>query len=247
MAYFIAQMDQNFPFEGAKMSYIVVPTVVVAASSFTREGIRSYLSGSRFDVLNIDQTQGPENANNIALIITTPKDLEESPAIASILSSNPSVKTFLLCPIEAAKCLKLETVRSVAGIIDCEIDGKTLINALDLVMDGVRVHSAKIMEFVLDQPMYFGNLISVEAPSGKREGEGWAPERDLSKARSLSPSELKVLKCLAGGSSNKAIALQHCLAEATVKIHVKNILRKLSAQNRTQAAIWARENGVHFA
>ncbi|WP_418292071.1 response regulator transcription factor [Methylobacterium durans] len=70
---------------------------------------------------------------------------------------------------------------------------------------------------------------------------------DLSKARSLSPSELKILKCLAEGVSNKVIALQHCLAEATVKIHVKNILRKLSAQNRTQAAIWARENGVRHA
>ena len=53
------------------------------------------------------------------------------------------------------------------------------------------------------------------------------------------------LKCLAEGSSNKVIALRHCLAEATVKIHVKNILRKLKTQNRTQAALWARENGIY--
>lgn len=229
------------------MSYAVIPTLVIAASSFTREGIRSYLSGSRFDVLTTEQFRDSERAANAALIITTPEDFEGSSSIASILSSNPSVKVFLLCPIEAAKHLKSETVRSVAGILDCEIDGKTLINALDLVMDGVRVHSAKIMELLLDRRIYLGSLISVETSSGKSEGEGRTPIRELSKAPSLSPSELKVLKCLAGGSSNKAIALQHCLAEATVKIHVKNILRKLSAQNRTQAAIWARENGVHYA
>ncbi|WP_236961032.1 response regulator transcription factor [Methylobacterium durans] len=68
-----------------------------------------------------------------------------------------------------------------------------------------------------------------------------------SEARPLSPAEIRVLKCLAEGSSNKVIAIRYCLSEATVKIHVKNILRKVNAGNRTQAAIWARENGVHFS
>ena len=54
-----------------------------------------------------------------------------------------------------------------------------------------------------------------------------------------------MLRYLAEGASNKAIARQYDLAEATVKIHVKNILRKLGTQNRTQAALWARENGIY--
>lgn len=55
----------------------------------------------------------------------------------------------------------------------------------------------------------------------------------------LSPREAEILTSLALGHSNKAIALLHKLSEATVKAHLKTILRKLKVHNRTQAAIWA--------
>ena len=41
------------------------------------------------------------------------------------------------------------------------------------------------------------------------------------------------------GSSNKSIANGLAITEAIVKVHLKSILRKIRAQNRTQAAIWA--------
>ena len=41
------------------------------------------------------------------------------------------------------------------------------------------------------------------------------------------------------GDTNKHIARRYDIAEATVKVHVKAILRKIGVQNRTQAAIWA--------
>jgi len=44
------------------------------------------------------------------------------------------------------------------------------------------------------------------------------------------------------GSSNKVIACNLAIAEATVKVHIKSILRKIRARNRTQAAIWAVSN-----
>ena len=44
------------------------------------------------------------------------------------------------------------------------------------------------------------------------------------------------------GSPNKVIARELDVAEATVKVHVKAILRKIQVSNRTQAAIWATEN-----
>jgi two-component system nitrate/nitrite response regulator NarL len=39
------------------------------------------------------------------------------------------------------------------------------------------------------------------------------------------------------------IARELAISEATVKVHLKGLLRKLKARNRTQAAIWAMENG----
>jgi two-component system nitrate/nitrite response regulator NarL len=44
------------------------------------------------------------------------------------------------------------------------------------------------------------------------------------------------------GSSNKVIARDLGVAEATVKVHIKTILRKVKVANRTQAAMWAQQN-----
>ncbi len=59
--------------------------------------------------------------------------------------------------------------------------------------------------------------------------------------RSSVPSEREweILRCLARGNSNKAIARELGIAETTVKVHIKSLLRKLCVSNRTQAAIWA--------
>ena len=59
----------------------------------------------------------------------------------------------------------------------------------------------------------------------------------------LSRREVEILQCLPHGCSNKDIAHQLGLAEATVKVHLKAILRKLKVANRTQAAIWVVTRG----
>src|SRR4030088_2616482 len=63
-------------------------------------------------------------------------------------------------------------------------------------------------------------------------------------APQLSPREKSILHCLSEGDSNKCIARKIDIAEATVKAHVKAILRKIRVQNRTQAAIWGMNNGA---
>jgi DNA-binding NarL/FixJ family response regulator len=57
----------------------------------------------------------------------------------------------------------------------------------------------------------------------------------------LSDRELAVLRLLAEGSSNREIAAALFLAEGTVKNHVTNVLAKLGARDRTQAALRARQ------
>ena len=52
----------------------------------------------------------------------------------------------------------------------------------------------------------------------------------------LTRRELDVLRLMARGDSNKAIATELVVSEGTVKFHVKNILRKLRAANRVEAA-----------
>ncbi len=57
----------------------------------------------------------------------------------------------------------------------------------------------------------------------------------------LSPREREVLGCLAEGLPNKTIADRLGVADSTVKIYVKAILRKKGFSNRTQAAIWVKD------
>ena len=52
-----------------------------------------------------------------------------------------------------------------------------------------------------------------------------------------------ILRCIIEGDSNKCIARKIDVTEATVKVHVKAILRKIRVQNRTQAAVWGINNG----
>lgn len=57
----------------------------------------------------------------------------------------------------------------------------------------------------------------------------------------LSKRELEILRLIADGASNREIAAALFIAEGTVKNHVTNILGKLEARDRTQAALKARE------
>jgi DNA-binding NarL/FixJ family response regulator len=60
----------------------------------------------------------------------------------------------------------------------------------------------------------------------------------------LSEREREILRRLAAGASNRAIAAELVLAEGTVKNHVTSILGKLGVHDRTQAALKARELGL---
>ncbi len=60
----------------------------------------------------------------------------------------------------------------------------------------------------------------------------------------LSERELGILRLVADGLSNKEIALKLSLAEGTVKNYVTNVLAKIDARDRTQAALKARELGL---
>jgi DNA-binding NarL/FixJ family response regulator len=60
----------------------------------------------------------------------------------------------------------------------------------------------------------------------------------------LTAREIGVLRLIAGGNANKEIAAQLSITEETVKGHVKNILAKLSANDRTHAAMIGLKRGI---
>ena len=67
---------------------------------------------------------------------------------------------------------------------------------------------------------------------------------EVPSAQALTERENDVLKLLAQGKANKEIARDLIIGEKTVKTHVSNILLKLGVQSRTQAALYAAQNGL---
>jgi two-component system nitrate/nitrite response regulator NarL len=90
---------------------------------------------------------------------------------------------------------------------------------------------------------YIDNLIEHHSPSATVERPSHAAFRECHKSPQLSERERQILDGLVRGHANKIIARTCDITEATVKVHMKSILRKIQVSNRTQAAIWALENG----
>jgi DNA-binding NarL/FixJ family response regulator len=73
---------------------------------------------------------------------------------------------------------------------------------------------------------------------------GFMQQKSDAAADLLTPREIDVLRGIVRGQSNKEIARDHELHEATVKLHAKTLCRKLGAKNRTQAAMIARDRNL---
>ncbi|PJG46788.1 helix-turn-helix transcriptional regulator [Sphingobium sp. LB126] len=59
----------------------------------------------------------------------------------------------------------------------------------------------------------------------------------------MTPTQIKVLRCVHSGLLNKQIAYELGMAEATVKVHMTALMRKLNVRNRTQVAVAAGNMG----
>ncbi len=75
-------------------------------------------------------------------------------------------------------------------------------------------------------------------------GMSRAAQNPLPDPDALTAQEVRLLQYLADGLTNKAIAQAMSVSENTVKYHIKNILQKLGAQNRTEAAAYAVQSGL---
>ncbi len=116
----------------------------------------------------------------------------------------------------------------VDGYIINDIQCQSLMESLKLVASGEKVLPSQLVRHL--------PLRSAMANVKVNDGS------DL--LNNLSEREVETLRCLIMGYPNKVIAYRLDISEATVKVHVKAILRKLGVQNRTQAAICAVNNGL---
>jgi len=120
-------------------------------------------------------------------------------------------------------------------VMACDV----FIKSIELVMMGETIFPPAFLSFVLDPE---GDRLGQAAPRDENS-QAILIRNENTLAPQLSTREKSILCCLIEGDSNKCIARKIDIAEATVKVHVKAILRKIRVQNRTQAAIWGMNNG----
>jgi two-component system nitrate/nitrite response regulator NarL len=116
--------------------------------------------------------------------------------------------------------------------VACEV----LVKYLDLVMLGEVVFPSAM---VLSSLPISGGASAIERASAAEVPESLQAISAGAPIRTLSSREAEILHCLMQGAPNKIIARKLEVAEATVKVHIKAILRKIRVTNRTQAAMWA--------
>jgi two-component system nitrate/nitrite response regulator NarL len=115
-------------------------------------------------------------------------------------------------------------IAPLSGILTYNVSADVFVRSLRLICSGERVFPRELM---------------LRAKPGTSLQETLPPRSDVDR---LSPREREILSHLTEGHSNKGIARILGITEATVKVHLKSLLRKISVDNRTQAAIWALSN-----
>ena len=144
------------------------------------------------------------------------------------LRAATSARIAVLADAIADRTLSLSLKAGADAYLNKSMSSESLLRALQLVMLGEVVY-----------PTHVASLLIANANSERPQ-----PERAQPASNELSKREIQILRCLLAGQSNKAIARNLHITESTVKMHFKNVMRKINAQNRTQAAVWAIQNGL---
>jgi two-component system nitrate/nitrite response regulator NarL len=217
-----------------------IPTALIYDSSLLCSGLQRVLQGTSFAVVEAASAAGfgrlqqstPQPA--LVIIIANQNTSRALEVIRQVRERFPETRIVVL-----ADRFDLEFVRSghkAGGDGFCLADSgpSVLITSLELVMLGESVLPSEVLRSILD-----ASPQKREQPLQDNTVEPNLPDPKVCK---LSAREAAVLSYLKEGAPNKIIARQFDITEATVKVHVKAILRKIGAANRTQAAMWASQH-----
>jgi DNA-binding NarL/FixJ family response regulator len=137
--------------------------------------------------------------------------------LAKIRERFPKVKVVILSGIDEPEQIRTALEQGAAAFVVKHVDPRDLASALRQIAEGT--------------------VFQVLGTNG-------SGEESAAKTAGITESELKVLRALAQGRSNKQIAAELFITEQTVKFHLTNIYRKLEVSNRTEATRFAYQHGL---
>ena len=214
----------------------VVNILLIGGSRLLQESVMQLLEDSQFAVVkcveDLDQAadclrKNPDSFQMLIFQLMDHNDARFFERLADIKRGETDLRMVLLAwPIKDVTFLTHSYELGIDAYLESTTSQVGFRQSLDLVMSGERIFPSRLKDAI------------------KRPQDRNGSDRSSSpSSSSLSAREIEILRHLSSGRANKVIANDLQITEATVKVHVKGILRKIGATNRTQAAIWAIQNG----
>jgi two-component system nitrate/nitrite response regulator NarL len=229
--------------------------MVIESRSLVREALVSLMTGHSYQVVrsfastaDIEKSSCSADAPRLVILGALPAD-EAASAACRIRKRWPDTKIILLFDRASPSDFQKLLASEIDGCIPLFASPDTLIGTLQQIVAG----DFKIMVFKTEassapNPSVWqeGDPL-ISAPNNPRHGDSTNGAVDratsLRIVHGLSQREEEILRSVVRGHSNKMIARTCGVTDATIKVHMKSILRKIRVENRTQAAIWALERG----
>ena len=210
---------------------------LIDPSPLSREGLTAVLEGGGVTVVGHSDTtatalqQPAPNQHDVTIVDCTAHPQSTKSAMFEDLRRN-FAGSYLVALVhdDDLEGLKACFDNKVDGVVPKTFSGSVFIKVLQVIVEGERYFPASMLP----------------ADAGTQSTTPYAATQigDRTETGQLTPRDRQILQQLAAGGSHKEIASALGCAEATIKVHMKRILRKINVDNRTRAAVWAMNNGV---
>jgi two-component system nitrate/nitrite response regulator NarL len=205
--------------------------ILAGENQLFREGLKHILGSAALTIVGEAESlrevlpmlrSDDENANLI--IYDQPENsVQDFDALKEITQEFPMVGIVILADHIDSAGLDMALMGGARGFLPKKISSAALNLSLELILLGENLFTAP-----------------ASLPATRSMADCSPTDGQISELRTpLSLRERQILECLEGGLPNKTIARNLDIAEATVKVHLKAVLRKIRVSNRTQAAVWA--------
>jgi two-component system nitrate/nitrite response regulator NarL len=202
---------------------------LIDAHPLMRAGLKAQLDGKGFAIVAEGGSLGDvvqKSANGVPHLVVIDMNLGLT-ALGEIKISQPDARVVVMAEHAELTHLVDAFGAGADGYLLKSISTDALVESLRLVALGEKVFPGVVTNYL--------SMLGATNGNNERVRVGDVP---------LSQRELDIIRHLADGHSNKTIANELSITEATVKVHLKTVLRKIGVANRTQVAIWAVQHGV---
>lgn len=172
------------------------------------------------ELLRLDT--GPSAAVDFILLDLNMPGMTGADAVGRVVAAFPRTAVVLMSGVASAADVTAAIRAGARGFLPKTMAPDHFASALSMIVDGGSYIPADILQLPL---------------AAAREQATPALDR-------LTPREQQVLVRLATGAPNKEIGRDLGLAEVTIKLHVRQILKKIGARNRSEAASIATRSGL---